>query len=265
MPGFLYYFPDKNLVSQKELPALGFGYLGEASAFSSTGVQRGPGGGSGCICSLDNVPGDKCHVDLPNQTWRKFGSHWVGFWRDQQPTPEELARQEMISGHPVRLADGDRWIAPVARSLRIRESGDELSLAWARELPQRLDLAEDGKTWVNSGILPRYQPLWDIAEKWAEVRWGGGGRDSDLAGQAAVDAAVLCLQTNYRIGRAEVALLGCLTDELVNRILDLLIDEPVAVEFIKKKAASQLLKDAESVGQNSGDGPAGSTPNTPQP
>lgn len=263
MAGFLYYFPDKNIVSRKDLPELGLGYLGEAAALSTTGVQRGPGGSAGCVCALENVTGELCHVDLPNQTWRKFGNHWVGFWRDRPPGPADLARTEMIPGHKVQLADGQRWLAPVARSLRIRESGDELGLAWARELPERLDLADDGKTWVNSGILPRYQPLWDIAEKWAECRWGGG-HDDALAGPGAVDAAVLCLQTNYRVGRAEIALLGCLTDELVNRILNMLIDEPTMEEFVKKKAEQELLKAAASDGPSSGDGPAGSIPNTLQ-
>jgi hypothetical protein len=131
-------------------------------------------------------------------------------------------------------------------------------------LPSRLDLAADGK-WTAIGVLPKFDTLWKLAEGIAAGRWGGDEQARQkYTGDQAVDAAVLCLQANYRLGRIETAMLGILTDELASDVLDRLVDGPVFAEFLKKKVEREASR-LSAAGSSSSVGREGSTPPMPPP
>lgn len=238
---FLYFFPDRNSLGRDELAGLGLGYMLEPdSPLSTVGVNAGPEGGPGGVVFAAVAGPAAAHVGLhrERQTWRQIpGSPaWVGHYRDQVPGPEQLARREQIVGHVVELADGRKWIVPAARAWSDEGIGDELALRYRVALPQRLDLAADGR-WTLAGVLPRYQSLWELGEAVYNLRSGQltPADHERFSGDGEIDAAVLCLQANYRLGRIEAALLGLLTDETVRQVLDCLVDWPTLREFLKKK------------------------------
>lgn len=277
MSGFLYYLPGKTLVTRDDLAGLGLSYIHAGEGISTVGLSqgRGPDGATGgaVFAAESQVQSGEVGYHANRQTWRQIpGSPvWVGHYTDARPSPEVLSRPEQLSGYWLTLADDRPWLVPTARGLTIYGLDDpaaELTLRYHTRLPSRLDLAADGK-WVASGVLPKFHALWELAEGFAAVRYGGQQDAGDrYSGDQAVEAAVLCLQTNYRVGRVELAMLGVLTDDLVSDVLDRLIDGPQLVEYLKKKADRERSKAepaASSVGSSSSAGPAAEILATPPP
>jgi hypothetical protein len=159
----------------------------------------------------------------------------------------------MLSGHLVTLGDGQRWRVPIARAI---DAEAEL-LTYGNVLPRAVDVDDDGE-WTPAGTVARYAPLWEIATSYWHARVHAEELDEgikfDFAGER--DAALAALAANYRIGKAEVGLLGLFNDQAILQILDALIDMPTFEAWCKKKLA------AASVGSSTGAGPAASLPAT---
>ncbi len=235
---FLYFVPGRNTLPREQLASLGLGYILDKGAnFTCCQVcGSGPGGQPGvCVASVPVEEISHVKVDLANQVWRQIpgSAAWVGHWKDKLPTPEQLARGEQLAGHWLELLDGNAWHVPIARDWIESDEGD---MRWRICLPQRLDLAADGH-WVYGEIVHRYQPLWELTESWINHRCGKP--QPQFAEQGDINAAVFVLQTNYKIGRTEAALLGILKDELVEPILDCLIDWAGWLAYCKKKAMKE--------------------------
>ena len=130
MSGFLYFVPGppRTAFSQDDLVKLGLGHVFERGAGTTCREYRGTGpgdqqGGTVLIVS-DTLSPDRHAYVAEKQTWRKIPKSecWVGYWNDGRPGPADLARNSPVSGHLVRLADGNLWLVPVARGMS--ESAD---------------------------------------------------------------------------------------------------------------------------------------------
>ncbi len=262
MPAFLYYIPGHQAATPKLLGTLGLSYAFSGGVYAR-GCERGPDQGRGCIVA------DKERVQEPGywpdkQTWRRIPGRttWVGYFNDQSPEPPDLLLPRPIGGAKLKLDDGREWLCPVARAW-MRNDGE---FAWANNIPHQMTLGEDGN-WQRSGIKPRYAELWNIAEAWHRIRWGGGSPadEARFRGGAEAAAAVVCLQANYAVGPAEVSMLGVLEDEAILTILDTLIDRATLMRFMTEDEQKKTRDLATPGGSSALPGPADETPTTAQP
>ena len=254
---FLYYLPGL----QSGLPletarAAGLAYALDGP-ISTVGVRGGPDGGDGVVLALaKSIQPEELSYHPDRQTWRKIPacSAWVGLSpesRVQGPGSHStlgsqlstsLARAKQLGGHEVVLADGRRWLVPMARGW-VEQDGD---LRWYHNLPQQSVLADDGR-WSEGDVLPRYAPLWELAMRFEDARRVAVSVETPGDGESVRvqfdfdglhQAAVRCLQENYRIGPAEAALLNLLTADISREICEALIDIPTRLEWFKKKQSA---------------------------
>jgi hypothetical protein len=270
MKSFFYFAPDRQAISPADIAALGLSYAFEWGA-DCTQVERGPEGKRGVVfAQQDSYELGKCGYHEKQQIWRQIPGKdvLVGHYVGELPGPEDLARQKLLSAVSLELDDGQRWLIPRARSYSEKMAGEDLEIYWSIRLPQRLDLAADGK-WTSTSVTPRYAALFELAEAWVRLRDQSASEDDrrrfDYQGE--IDGAVLVLQANYRIGRVETALLGCLNDDLAVKLLDELIDLDSLLALTKKKAALIQATNASTppAGCSSSAGPAAEIPITDPP
>lgn len=246
MPGLLYYIPGRSHASLADAAELGLEYAFEQDLSPRRVTGSGPDGGQGLIVAdAARVPDIGYYPD--RQEWIKIpGSPvgaWVGRYTDLEVQPEDLARLELLPGHPVRMGDRQEWQVPTARAW---SAGGE-SPSWYEALPHRAGLDEEGK-WVMGQVAERYRQLWETAADYWDKFWSAAGTAEpvDVAGQeegcrisfdfeGMADAAVVVLAANYRLDRAEVALLGLLEQQTPEEILNAAIDWPTFVEEVVKK------------------------------
>jgi hypothetical protein len=271
MRSFFYFVPNRQILTLADSAKIGLAYAFEAG-IDCTQVQNGLGGQPGIVCAQqDSYVLGKNGYHASQQIWRQIpGSEvWVGHYRDELPGPEDLARAKQLSGWSLELGDGQRWVVPMARSYNEHGSGEDAELRWSVGLPQRLDLAADGR-WTRTGISPRYAALWELAEGWLRMRTQTSSPDDHARfdEQGETDGAVCALQANYRLGRVEAALLGLFqVDDMVVEVLDRLIDRPTVEAFTKKKLALMAMAASATPGAgcNSSAGPAAAIPATGPP
>lgn len=297
MSGFLYYIPKGHSgLTLADLAAVGLGYAFDRGP-AKTQVLKGPDDRAGVIVADEQRLRREIRYISDQQTWRQLQSAkpraesgpcapdpplsalgsplspWVGLYRGDLPGPEDLARKDQLKGHWVRLADEREWLCPIARGW----TDEDGELRWYHNLPQVLELDDVGE-WRSGSVLAKYAPLWDLAERWDETlqhAWfkddeGESGEQEDESGekklalhltfQGAVDAAVVSLAANYRIGRVEAAMLGILTREIAADVLNALVDLPARREWAQKK-----MTDAGPAGGSIVDGPPDAILPTGQP
>ena len=278
MSGFLYYLPRRGPGTDlAALRTLGLGYAFEGPV-TATGCQRGPDGGSGVVVANPAaITGGQVGYYADRQVWRKtvlglrssvLGAEdqrpktkdppcWVGHYAESPPTPADLGRPKMLTGHLVELLDGNRWLVPLARGWT-EEDGE---IRWYQAMPRVSTLGDDGQ-WVPGPVQKKFAPLWDLAMRWYEAERGAAdGKTFDFSGIH--DAAVEALQANYRLGPAEAALLGLLTPQKAREVLDVLIDRPTLLEWVQ--AHNEQKKTADPAGSNTAAGSADSTAATAPP
>lgn len=269
MRSFLYFVPNKNTLTPDEAAALGLAYALDGSIECRQVTGSGPAGQQGVVCvHAEKYDAGQLAYYPKTQEWRQIpGSEvWVGHAKGELPGPEDLARTKQLDGQRVELADGRAWIVPVARSYSESNIAGDAELYWGVNLPQKLQLAADGR-WVTSGVVEKYAALWELAEAWNRCRFQQMTADDiqrfNVQGQ--IDATVLVLQANYRLGRVEASLLGLFTDDLVLAVLDALIDLHTWNQYAKKKMETMPTPPTSGGGAGSCAGPAGETPITGPP
>lgn len=256
MPGFLYFASQLHEPHPKReaLVAWGLGY-----AFADVQIDRrgvlgsGPDGQPGVCFS---AAGRKELGYFPAaQTWRKIPAKllaenapplWLGFDTAAPPQPADLARETMLAGHPVKLADGHDWQCPAA--IAVDASADELR--YGHRLPQQSTLDDDGQ-WRTAAVLPQYAELLSIASDY----WRAFHRTvPDAEGKLKFDFAgvhervVKCLSVNYRVGPCECAALGVLSEAVVGDVLLAAIDWPTYRLWIQKKTEQARAGGSSSAG-----------------
>lgn len=272
MAGLLYFLPkETRKLRQEELPDVGLAYAFDRNP-TSNHCGKGPDGNPGMVLAAGDT---KVGYYAEQQTWRKIPGNpagaLVGYYTDNPPKPEDLERGKLLPGHLVELADGNRWLCPIARGL----SEEEDQLRWYTALPEGTDVDDDGN-WTQTGVLAQYAKLWDIALAWWDTLWEEMGKsdpgveteaDSPEAPEDSRikfhfsglnDAALMALATNYRVSKAEVALLGLFTGGCTPHILGALVDWPTYQAHAKKNRTRLLA------GFPTGDGRKGDTKDTDQ-
>lgn len=268
MPGFVYYVPQSKRAALKleQVRELGLGYAFEDRATSAV-VTRGPDDGQGLIVGDPaRVAENQLGYFRDRQRWLKVppglpgheAGAWVGCSIETPLEPAHLAREQQLQGHWVRLADGKRWLAPVARKSL---PTDDEPFRYTVGLPHVAGVDEAGQ-WTATNVVARYAPLWQTAiQFWdallhADIKEETGEKVLTFSG--ALSSAVLALSANYRIGTVEATMLGILTLQHAVEVLEALVDYPTVREWLKKKQPADAGPSIES-------GPVVATPDTCPP
>lgn len=252
---FQYFLPGKTKVTRDELCDLGLGYVfglesaaPQASSLSPRQVTNGPGGQHGVIVSLSS---EYCGYYQDRQTWKQEidADYWVGMWtaKDKRPTPDTLARDNLITGQWLRLDDGHAWLLPKARQWEEIED----QLVFQRTIPSRLTRDVSGN-WFAGEVKERYRELWRLAtEVWQSISEGTEFTEWD-------NTVIECFKCNYRVSAIEIDLLGIHDDHVRIRVPHILLDVENFETLFKKKLStlatgnssdglSESLPDAETV------------------
>lgn len=268
---FLYYLPGKQVgaLTRDDIRAAGLAdvlcdCLESQLAFQRRLIvnqvhARGPDGSSGVILTTQPALGQEIPHKLgyypAEQTWsavRGQGSgvrhqaeslltpdscplspaYYLGYDNTHKPTPEFLARPELVSGYEHELGDGRYWTCPT-----IRHYGR------SPNLPRTMGLDAEGVFGMR--VLPAFEWAWQLSgEIWERVFVA-----PNLPWPDAFRLAVGALSLNYRIGPHEASALGLVTTSNFQSIFDAAIDwpkvsellaEPDTPETVKKNAAESL-------------------------
>ena len=246
MAGFLYYLPGRGPdIKLADVRALGLGYAFDAQ-LTPRQCLGGPDNGSGVVIAAgDQRVGYHKH----EQDWRQIphSSAWIGYYRDERPTPTDLARPELLDGLWITCDDGSQWLIPKAR--RWEEFDGECYPVCG--LPQRLSLAADGQ-WQLGAVKSRYEQLWRwvCAYEQAFAEAVQSHHDGDVVRftfDAINDMAIAALQANYRVSASELDLLGIYDLQIRERIVDALLDVATWRAWVKKKCAALARSGSLSV------------------
>lgn len=164
------------------------------------------------------------------QTWHQIPKSeiWIGYY--ELPTPDELARPKQLRGLPVELADGNQWLVPVARNF-VESEGD---YGFVCALPSARKF--DGEKWMTNGPIPKYRLLWEIATNWAETI--SPSYDGNATVEDECEGCVDVLSVNYRVHRAEISVIGLLTEESRGEIISAALDLQTFLDWSKKNETS---------------------------
>lgn len=249
MNGFVYFVADATPGTAVRDGALEYAFDGRQPVTRE--CLRGPGDRKGVLLGL--CPPAELDYEPAGQTWMEIPGRpgvWIGHATGSPPAPADLQRGEIIAGYPAAL-EGGSWIVPLAR---IYPAGSNL--------PESLAVGPDGA--LVRKTVGRYLAASRAAERlWDQVRAAHGleGPDETIAALDDLEAfqtACMILGLNYRVGEAELGLLGALTTKNIARVLYLFVDMPAfmaAREDAAKKEAASPTDAAETI-----ETPACSTP-----
>lgn len=207
MPGFLYFAEgDKPLTDMGQVHNLGLSHAFD-SLPQCTMLDRGtPSGKPGFILSDATTLGSYQPRFFPDQqTWRKFGDVWIGFYNDAKPTPDDLRRTQMLPGVELELCDGNKWTVPV---VYIYE-GNGLQ----PNLPRFLDLDETGRC-VPGPVMDQYRDLaqcvenfWDAWETAYQTALQNDNQQFVVSFDTVNEDAARVLAANYHVSLREIVAL----------------------------------------------------------
>jgi len=227
--------------------------------------ERGPDTASGLmIASTIHTDSATLGYYPDKQTWQRCqeGAFWLGWYTDHPPGPSDLARERQIDGHWVRLADGQRWLVPVARRFPVGTA-----------LPQVLYLSETGE--LIGDVEPAYVGFGQRAETlWEQFMAYHTGEltEDEVSIRDFWDFAVEALSLNYRVGQWEVSALRLLSTNLLHEVCGAIIDVPTLLKVAEaqtraEKKTAQEQNHAMPVGSStdSGDTDGSQTTHRPTP
>lgn len=204
---FALYLPSRHVSSPAVLRELGAEWALDPSVspmFVAV-IEGGPDGGGGTLVYFDPPQAGQINrVDLSAQEWQPAapdvdlaaGRYWLGVWKDKKPSPEDLQRQTIVDGAPLRLCDDKHWTIPVSEFA-----------------PKRLTLNRETGGEGAQQVLPRYRRF--IEQTNAMFRHLVG---DEFQGKLAETLRVVipgglvysadALSINYRVNRDLVDMLG---------------------------------------------------------
>lgn len=242
MTGFLYFLPDVregSPVDEALLAKFGLSHIRDHKdqALHARGVvANGPGGLRGVVVGAGDRWSTEEVKQRPEIEWVKFPKPhaekqaWLGWL--SLPKPQDLARAHQLPGETLTLADGEKWLVPIARDFE----GD-------CKLPIAYDVDEETGEWVPTKVRREYQAIWRHANAYkmarleAQLKAIAEKQDTfqfdipDGHGLLADSLAV-----NYRVSQRELATLGLLVTGAIAQVAEVLIDSHA--DHFKKKQDS---------------------------
>lgn len=225
---FLYFLPETKNAKPETLAAFGLSGLFDGKPATREMMGLGPGDQPGLLICNGRV--DQVTLEyLPKvQTWQKrFDSDaWMGIANDAVLSPIELARPSQIDGHPLTLADGNRWLIPQLRAFSPTQLDGPL--VYAPKLKRTL--TQDPKTGdlVPGDVIAKYSAIWkeatEIGDRLLTQLQQPGATIADLPDSKIYGFASRVLALNYRMGNAEIAMANLLQTDMAVRIVQLAID-----------------------------------------
>jgi len=251
--GFLYFVAGRQAAPAELLEEVGIAALPQSTAWAPFG--DGPGGEGGVIVA---AAGTRLRYAPDEQTWRPVArglggesesdgeadapAYWIGFETGRPPGPEQLARDEMIPGHAVTLADGRSWHVPIIRDA-----------AGACGLPMRYGLdPQSGRPAATLG--DEHLRLWDAAlgvlAALADAEENDDGQIVLGLGMSEADAMRLAADViglNYHASLAELLAVGALDGPGIFNVCRAMSDFDGLVALLDAEAKKKSTPDGQTM------------------
>lgn len=197
--------------------------------------MSGPGeAGAGYLFADVSVDRSRVMLDRVKQEWRQIPGtpYYCGRWLDESPTPEKLAREKLLDGHPVELDDGSRWQCAIARGFDIETEYPFVPL------PRAMSLGADGK-WRSTVIAKRYRRFLELALGYDKAHSECIARgDRTFAFDDADELAIAGLTANYRLSSIELSFFeDAYSVSARTHLIAAILDYPTIQAWTKKKIA----------------------------
>lgn len=181
-------------------------------------VDKSPSGKPGKLLFYcpPGTPIKKAGYSPEHQEWVDCGGWWLGWERDNRPTPETLQRKRLTSGYEQTLNDGNVWVCPVVRRFQNQQAFPNV--------PMVIKHFKDAEYKIESN----YEAAWDLAERMYDKFRSGGCTVKDFC-----DAAVDFLSLNYRCGVQELSSIEALTTSNVEKVVESAFDVPMINEWLQ--------------------------------
>lgn len=267
MAHLLYFVEGAGTLNREHAARLGLGYaLGDGLAQAAVN-GKGPGGNPG-VCACKSAERMGYHPD--RQTWlriprigdqgkgRPATAVFVGVWNDSPPTPAELQRPKLLPGWPVKLLDGNEWVAATAYQWHEQDASEDGAGGpprWSYALPAHAEIDSDG-SWRRGRVHREYERLWAIAKAHFDILVGAADEspevgDVELNAADTRDLAAEVLGVNYRVSKWECALLGLFDDPpiLAAQVLRATVGLPAIEAWQKKRTLAVVGGSSGSAGE----------------
>lgn len=181
------YFPGQRGQSPAILESAGLGDFAMVSGVNWFEDAAGPDGKGGAFAAWPRPGAAKMGFLPDQQEWlpaigagEDGPAYWIGFWKDADPTPEDLLRAYPEPGEKIALGDGREWLVPTLE-----------------RIDKDLIRADDG-TWRYE-IQRRYYKLWLDSLDWARKFQGANGAGVSFDMGELAEFVERCLRINYRL------------------------------------------------------------------
>ncbi len=220
MAGFLYFIPKAKTFGPDDATRLELDHL--PKSLTKCQVNDGPDGAGGLIMVITGKEQATAQYKAAEQEWhkQKGGDFWIGFWKENPPTPEDLLRTDSPVGVAYPL-DGVNWTIPAQAALPSYMGMDKLG------------------NWVRM-VKPKHMSLQEDAEKIYQVYLGEKNDVENPLIFTEVEKCELCVRAlaiNYFVSKYEASILAIMTVENMVIIQQLLMDyrDLDTVDEVKKK------------------------------
>jgi len=259
MAGLVWFVAGRQGVAKSDLAELGLAEVIGRRDLDKRPTEAGPGG-QGCLLRplrpdaeepvLGCYAADAVPEGLAMEWTAAQGREglWVGHYVASPPGPGDLERAEVVDGHWTLLADGHKWLVPIARAS-----------AGGTNLPQAMQLGPDGG-WVRGEVT-------------AHGAWSGRvGEFFDLMAELSradkplsyvpeewMDVAVGALAVNYHVDAVGWAAshLKLVDTHAADRVLQAAIDMPTRLAVASEVQGNADAAPATDDGSSSRAGGAG--------
>ena len=222
-------------------------------------TAAGPGSKSGSLITTNTAgqPPVRFGYHAEFQEWIKVLAEpelWVGVDKEHRPTPEDLARPNMLDGYPVTLADGNAYQVPIIRSVELSRGS----------LPREMYYGPTGEFQME--IHRDYKALWErSAEIWDFMVPDDSQEPDDsksMLFSTILDHCLAVLGVNYRYGRHEQAALRLIHTgkDTWEKVFEACIDGPFLATVVA--AAKKNEDPPPPATASTSPGPEDSGPNT---
>lgn len=238
MKQLLYFVPDVKMITSENLAkwAESAGIEKTMSGLSPMCAELvGPSGGAGALFTVHRVGEKGEHVAYHKDTqhWIECagGKFWIGYVIAEKPGPDDLIRAEWISGYPTELADGNKWVVPMA-----------IALVGDTRLPQTLSKNSDGE--LVKKITPEHQEI----SRLAEIALDNAEEEKTYfeTVEEGFDVATMALALNYHVDEWVISLLDVLTTPKLQNVMESLIDMPMREVYLDALKKNESLIESGS-------------------